>query len=129
MGLSFETRLLQIVFWALTIPSVMVYSPELLEPVLSGSSSNEHLNKGMFYELLRPWLGNGLLTRYVCLQLNDIFLSSLKHGVFSYPGTWRSRRKLLTPTFHYEILKSFVHVFNYQSEILINQLRAQLEKG
>jgi len=96
------------IFWALTIPSVMVYSPELLEPVLSGMSSNDHLNKGMFYELLRPWLGNGLLT--------------------SYPGTWRSRRKLLTPTFHYEILKSFVHVFNYQSEILINQLRSQLEK-
>ena len=47
----------------------MVYSPELVEPVVS---SGEHLNKGMFYDLLRPWLGNGLLTRWAFFILFDL---------------------------------------------------------
>jgi hypothetical protein len=31
---------------------------------------------------------------------------------------WRPRRKQLTPTFHYDILKDFMHVFNEQSRVL-----------
>lgn len=47
--------------------------------------------------------------------------------LFSRPEKWRPRRKLLTPTFHYDILKNFVHVFNYQSEILVQQLAKYLQ--
>ena len=42
------------------MPSVMIYSADLVDTVLSNSS---HLNKGIFYDMLRPWLGFGLLTR------------------------------------------------------------------
>lgn len=42
---------------------------------------------------------------------------------------WRGRRKLLTPTFHYDILKNFVFVFNKQAEILVQQLKKAVESG
>lgn len=51
-----------VTFWAGTLPSVMLYSAELAEAIISNPA---HLNKGMFYDLLRPWLGYGLLTRSV----------------------------------------------------------------
>lgn len=35
---------------------------------------------------------------------------------------WRPRRKQLTPTFHYDILKDFLHVFNEQARILCGKL-------
>ena len=40
---------------------------------------------------------------------------------------WFSRRKLLTPTFHFQILEDFVQVFNEQSQILIEQLHDALK--
>jgi len=93
-----------VVFWTGPIHHVMIYSGESVEMVFGNS---QNLNKGMFYNLLVPWLGYGLLTR-----------SALE---------WRPRRKLLTPTFHYDILKNFVQVFNSQSLILIEQLNNHMK--
>lgn len=42
---------------------------------------------------------------------------------------WKPRRKLLTPTFHYDILKNFVHIFNSQSEIMVNLMLEKFEEG
>ncbi len=43
--------------------------------------------------------------------------------IFSCTGSkWQSRRKLLTPAFHFKILEDFVHVFNEQSQILVDKL-------
>lgn len=50
-----------ITFWAGTIASVMIYSPKHVSSILTNST---HLNKGMFYDFLKPWLGFGLLTRF-----------------------------------------------------------------
>ncbi|KAH8300254.1 hypothetical protein KR044_012209, partial [Drosophila immigrans] len=44
------------------------------------------------YNLIYPWLGRGLLTS------ND--------------HQWAVRRKLITPSFHFQILKDFLHVIN-----------------
>uniref|UniRef100_A0A914C0M8 Cytochrome P450 n=1 Tax=Acrobeloides nanus TaxID=290746 RepID=A0A914C0M8_9BILA len=93
-----------VTFWAGPMPSVMLYSAELAEVIYT---SSKHLNKGMFYDFLLPWLGEGLVT--------------------SKSEKWRPRRKLLTPTFHYDILKNFVYVFNHQSEILVNKLNEHIK--
>uniref|UniRef100_A0A914Z715 Cytochrome P450 n=1 Tax=Panagrolaimus superbus TaxID=310955 RepID=A0A914Z715_9BILA len=93
-----------VAFWTFIMPIVMIYSPESLEPIFTNP---KHLNKPFLYDLLKPWLGLGLLTKSA--------------------ETWRPRRKLLTPTFHYDILKNFVYVFNKQADIMVQQIRKQLE--
>ncbi|OQR71881.1 cytochrome P450 4c3-like [Tropilaelaps mercedesae] len=68
------------------------------EAVKSLLGSNTLLTKASFYKLIEPWLGTGLLT--------------------STNGKWKSRRKMLTPSFHFDILKEFATVFSEQSEIM-----------
>ncbi len=48
---------------------------------------------------------------------------------FSHAPAWRPRRKLLTPTFHYDILKDFCVVFNQQARILVKILEKKAGEG
>ncbi|KAF8375489.1 cyp-31A3 [Pristionchus pacificus] len=86
-------------FWLGPNPALMLYSPELMEKIVT---KREHLNKGFAYDLLHPWLGRSLLT--------------------TDKNEWRPRRKMLTPTFHYDILKDFLPIFNHHSRILIQKM-------
>ncbi|XP_035215346.1 cytochrome P450 4V2-like [Stegodyphus dumicola] len=90
--------------WQFYIPFVSVYKADAVEMVLNHSTE---LKKAWFYDLLHPWLGSGLLT--------------------SYDEKWRSRRKLLTPAFHFHILKDFLPAMNKQSKILANVLKNHTE--
>lgn len=99
MSMLYPQKPKAVVFWIGILPVVMIYEPELAEQVFC---KVPHMNKGFLYDLLKPWLGNGLLT--------------------SKYEEWKPRRKLLTPTFHYDILRNFVHVFNSQSHILVDKL-------
>ncbi|CAD6192814.1 unnamed protein product [Caenorhabditis auriculariae] len=62
------------VLWLGPIPIVMLYSPQLVEVILT---SNKHLDKGFAYKLLEPWLGPGLLTREPVEVLSLITLCTL----------------------------------------------------
>ncbi|GMR48117.1 hypothetical protein PMAYCL1PPCAC_18312, partial [Pristionchus mayeri] len=86
-------------FWLGPKPALMLYSPEYIEKIVT---KREHLNKGFAYDLLHPWLGLSLLT--------------------SEKKEWRPRRKMLTPTFHYDILKDFLPIINHHARVLIQKM-------
>ena len=46
---------------------------------------------------------------------------------YSTGQKWRSRRKLLTSTFHFKILNNFVPIYQKQSNILIQKLKVHNE--
>ncbi|GFR06512.1 cytochrome P450 4V2 [Trichonephila clavata] len=85
--------------WQIYYPFISIYHADTVEVVLNHSTE---LKKAWFYELLHPWIGTGLLTS------ND--------------EKWRVRRKMLTPAFHFNILKDFLPVFNKQSKVLMGIL-------
>nr|QST15027.1 CYP4BY3 protein [Diaphanosoma celebensis] len=85
--------------WAGPRPLVALSSPELMEPILS---SQKHISKGFEYSFLKAWLGD-------CMFLTT-------------GARWKSRRRLLTPAFHFQILSSFFDVFNEQSRVLVDIL-------
>lgn len=45
---------------------------------------------------------------------------------FSFLGQkWRSHRKLIAPTFHLNVLKSFIDLFNANSRDVVNKLKKE----
>nr|XP_023012134.1 cytochrome P450 4g15-like [Leptinotarsa decemlineata] len=67
--------------------------------------SSVHLEKPQEYRLFEPWLGDGLL--------------------ISKGEKWRSHRKMIAPTFHTSILKSFMPVFNKNANNLVEQFKKE----
>lgn len=65
--------------------------------------SSKHMDKSRIYEILHPFLRTGLLT--------------------SNGEKWHLRRRMLTPAFHFDILKEYVEVFRDESNKLIDDLK------
>ncbi|KAM5237922.1 cytochrome P450 4F6-like [Ctenodactylus gundi] len=78
-------------------PILRFVHPKFAAPVLQASAAVAPKEMA-FYGFLKPWLGDGLL-----LSAND---------------KWSQRRRLLTPAFHFEILKSYVKIFNRSADIM-----------
>nr|WCB70622.1 cytochrome P450 4d46 [Phortica okadai] len=70
-------------------------------------ASPTHITKNNVYDMLSLWLGDGLL------------LSTGKK--------WHTRRKIITPTFHFKILEQFVEIFDQQSTIMIERLATEAD--
>ncbi|GIX85776.1 cytochrome P450 4V2 [Caerostris darwini] len=92
-------------FWTSYSPFVIFQKAEAVEALISGT---KYMKKNWSYNWLHPWLGTGLLT---------------SHG-----SKWKSRRRLLTPSFHFEILKDFLPIFNEQSQVLVKCLQRDTTK-
>ncbi|XP_072761683.1 cytochrome P450 4C1-like [Anoplolepis gracilipes] len=86
--------------WGVFIPVVGIRHPDDLETILSNM---KHIEKSRGYDLLHPWLGTGLLT--------------------STGAKWQRRRKILTPTFHFNILNQFVHILIKESDCMTKSLK------
>ncbi|XP_077969291.1 cytochrome P450 4V2-like [Styela clava] len=82
-----------------SVPVVYIFGPNSAETLLH---SSQHTKKSMVYKFLQPWLATGLLT--------------------SSGEKWKSRRRLLTSTFHFSILNDFLVVMNEQASILAKKL-------
>ncbi|XP_006876887.1 PREDICTED: leukotriene-B(4) omega-hydroxylase 1-like [Chrysochloris asiatica] len=79
------------------IPFISLCHPDTIKPVVSASAAITP--KGMiFYSFLKPWLGEGLL-----LSTGD---------------KWNHHRRMLTPAFHFNILKSYVKIFNKSVNVM-----------
>ncbi|XP_022104399.1 cytochrome P450 4F22-like [Acanthaster planci] len=79
------------------LPIVILHHPDTVKAVLStGEPKAENL-----YSYIRPWIGDGLL------------LSAGKK--------WARNRRLLTPGFHFDILKPYLDIFQQSGNILVEK--------
>ncbi|XP_050426719.1 cytochrome P450 4C1-like [Adelges cooleyi] len=78
---------------------VFINDPDDIKILLS---STQHITKGPEYSILEPWLSTGLLT--------------------STDEKWQTRRKLLTNTFHFKILETYIPAFNKHANGLVQNL-------
>lgn len=79
---------------------IAIKDPRDIELVLS---SQVHLEKSFQYATLKPWFGNGLL--------------------ISSGAAWRHQRKLIAPTFHLNVLKTFVNTLNDNARSVCQKMR------
>ena len=92
--------------WLGPYPLVFLAHPDAVEVILKNS---KHTEKGFTYKFMHPWLGSGLLT---------------SHG-----EKWKQRRRLITSSFHFDILQEFAKIMNAQSKICVEKLRNQLRQN
>ncbi|XP_054321810.2 cytochrome P450 4F2-like [Pongo pygmaeus] len=78
-------------------PVLHLIHPTFAAPVLQASAAVAPKDTS-FYGALKPWLGDGL--------------------VISAGDKWRRHRHLLTPAFHFKILKPYVKIFNKSVNIM-----------
>ncbi|XP_066595542.1 cytochrome P450 4C1-like [Prorops nasuta] len=85
--------------WILFEGNVHIYKPDYMEDLIT---STKEITKSFVYDFLLPWLGTGLLT--------------------STGEKWFHSRKLITPTFHFNILEKFAVVMSEKTELMIKHL-------
>lgn len=88
-------------------PKLLIFltDPADVEVILN---STEHLEKPHEYSFFKPWFGEGLL--------------------ISKGEKWRAHRKMIAPTFHINILKSFVNVFYQNSAAIAKRMEKEIGK-
>ncbi|KAL2078541.1 hypothetical protein ACEWY4_026226 [Coilia grayii] len=87
---------------------VRLFHPDYIKPLLLASASVT-IKDELFYGLMRPWLGQSLL---------------LSNG-----EQWSRQRRLLTPAFHFDILRSYVVIFNQSANIMHAKWRRLVAGG
>ncbi|KAG7207316.1 hypothetical protein KM043_008983 [Ampulex compressa] len=84
---------------------IFITHPQDIEIILS---SHVHIDKSVDYRYFKPWLGDGLL-----INTGD---------------KWRHHRKIIAPSFHQNVLKTFVPLFYKNSVELVRRLRSEVGK-
>ncbi|XP_022214613.2 cytochrome P450 4g1 [Drosophila obscura] len=92
--------------WLGNVLLVFLTNPNDIELILSG---HQHLTKAEEYRYFKPWFGDGLL------------ISNGHH--------WRHHRKMIAPTFHQSILKSFVPTFVEHSKTVVGRMGLETGKS
>ncbi|KAL7303068.1 hypothetical protein TKK_0004284 [Trichogramma kaykai] len=87
--------------WVMHVPVVVIMTAEDAEVLLS---SSKNIVKASVYDFLHGWFGTGLLT--------------------SAGAKWKQRRKILTPAFHFNVLKRYVDIAIENDEKTLQQLKS-----
>lgn len=94
--------------WLGPSAQIEVRNADYIETIIS--ASRLHLAKAWYYKgFVGQWLGNGLL--------------------ISDGAKWHSRRKIITPTFHFTVLDGFCDIFADKSQILVDKLAKHADTG
>ncbi|XP_014721363.3 cytochrome P450 4F2-like [Equus asinus] len=90
------------------MPAVFLCHPDMVRTVLSASAAIAPKDM-IFSRFLKPWLGDGLL--------------------LSGGDKWSRHRRMLTPAFHFNILKSYVRIFNDSVNIMHAKWKRLVSEG
>nr|XP_020725893.1 phylloquinone omega-hydroxylase CYP4F2-like isoform X2 [Odocoileus virginianus texanus] len=89
-------------------PMIVFCHPDMLQSITNASAAIA--SKDMeFYNLLKPWLGDGLL-----LSAGD---------------KWSRHRRMLTPAFHFNILKPYMKIFTKSTDIMHTKWECLVTEG
>uniref|UniRef100_A0A673TGL5 Cytochrome P450 family 4 subfamily F member 2 n=2 Tax=Suricata suricatta TaxID=37032 RepID=A0A673TGL5_SURSU len=91
-----------------TIPLVTLCHPDTIR-IITNASAAIAPKDVVFYSFLKPWLGDGLL-----LSAGD---------------KWSSHRRMLTPAFHFNILKPYVKIFNDSINVMHAKWKRLVSEG
>uniref|UniRef100_A0A3B5BBI5 Leukotriene-B(4) omega-hydroxylase 2-like n=1 Tax=Stegastes partitus TaxID=144197 RepID=A0A3B5BBI5_9TELE len=87
---------------------VRLFHPDYVKPLLMAPASIT-VKDELIYDHLRPWLGQSLL--------------------ISNGEEWSRKRRLLTPAFHFDILKNYVAKFNSSTNTMHDKWRRLVAEG
>ncbi|XP_023372977.1 docosahexaenoic acid omega-hydroxylase CYP4F3 isoform X2 [Otolemur garnettii] len=87
---------------------ISIFHSTFIRPVLF-APANIALKDLVFYSFLKPWLGDGLL-----LSAGD---------------KWSRHRRMLTPAFHFNILKPYMKIFNESANIMHAKWQRLVSQG
>ncbi|XP_043767071.1 prostaglandin E2 omega-hydroxylase CYP4F21 isoform X3 [Cervus elaphus] len=90
------------------IPLVVFCHPDCIRTFASASAAAAPKDV-VFYDFLKPWLGDGLL-----LSAGD---------------KWNRHRRLLTPAFHFNILKPYMKIFTKSTDIMHAKWQRLITEG
>ncbi|XP_022103426.1 cytochrome P450 4F1-like [Acanthaster planci] len=85
--------------WLGPMPFPVLVHPETIKPLLTGAVASE---KSPMYELLADWVGEGLAT--------------------SKGAKWKRNRRLLTHSFHLDVLRTYSVAYNDCVEVLLGKM-------
>ncbi|GMR35745.1 hypothetical protein PMAYCL1PPCAC_05940 [Pristionchus mayeri] len=92
-------RMGMVKLWLGPFPVVSVVWPDFIKTILE---SNTLLKKSNNYDIVRRWIGDGLLV--------------------SSGEKWQKRRKMLTPAFHFNVLRNYHEVFTRCGAMFVERL-------
>ncbi|XP_028250858.1 cytochrome P450 4F3 [Parambassis ranga] len=87
---------------------VRLFHPDYVKPLLMAPASIT-VKDELIYDHLRPWLGQSLL---------------LSNG-----EVWSRKRRLLTPAFHFDILRTYITIFNSSTKTMHDKWRRLVAEG
>ncbi|XP_021340201.1 cytochrome P450 4A6-like, partial [Mizuhopecten yessoensis] len=95
-------------FWMGPRANILLNHPETIKMILK-TAEPKPIGFGGFYRHALPWLGPGLL--------------------IAGGKQWARSRRLLTPAFHFDVLRPYMDIYNEAAEELLNNIGVCAGKG